>query len=186
MPRIPLALEPDSLSRRSFLQTAGLAAITWTQGLVAEQAAHSANRIPRKGIVPAALTPFDAELRIALKAFRRYIEALSAVRGVTAIMVNGATGQDAALTRDERRSLVAEAVAAAGSRTPIIAALRETKQSAWRPGQRRRCGRARMLCSSLRPTKATPRGSARVRLQKVSTPRTNPSRFTKWVTRPRP
>jgi len=48
------------------------------------------------------------------------------VPGVTAIMVNGAAGQDAALSRDERRTLVAEAVAAVGDRSPIIAALRET------------------------------------------------------------
>jgi 4-hydroxy-tetrahydrodipicolinate synthase len=42
------------------------------------------------------------------------------------IQVNGAAGQDAALSRDERRTLVAEAVAAVGDRSPIIAALRET------------------------------------------------------------
>jgi 4-hydroxy-tetrahydrodipicolinate synthase len=115
-------------SRRSFLQTAGLALIACSHGTGAEQAARSVNRIPLKGVVPAALTPFNAEYGIARKEYRRHIEALSAVRGVTAIMVNGAAGQDAALTRDERRSLVAQAVAAAGNRTLIIAALRETKE----------------------------------------------------------
>ena len=115
-------------SRRSFLQTAGLALIACTHSTGAEQATRSINRVPLKGVVPASLTPFDAEYRIARKEYQRHIEALSAVPGVTAIMVNGAAGQDAALSPDERRSLVAEAVAAVGSRTPIIAALRESKE----------------------------------------------------------
>ena len=62
------------------------------------------NRIARKGVVPAALTPFDARLQIARSQFRRHLEALCAVPGVTAIMVNGAAGQDRALSRDERRA----------------------------------------------------------------------------------
>jgi 4-hydroxy-tetrahydrodipicolinate synthase len=113
------------LTRRSFLQTTGLSLVACACQVHAGPTADSANRVPRKGVVPAALTPFDAELRIARSEFRRHIESLSAVPGVTAIMVNGAAGQDAALSRDERRTLVAEAVAAVGNRTPIIAALRE-------------------------------------------------------------
>lgn len=115
-------------SRRSFLHAASLGLAACAYRAQAAPAARSANRVPLKGVVPAALTPFDAELRIARKEFRRHIEALSGVPGVTAIMVNGAAGQDAALSREERRLLVAEAVTAVGSRTPIIAALRETKE----------------------------------------------------------
>jgi dihydrodipicolinate synthase/N-acetylneuraminate lyase len=85
------------------------------------------NRIPLKGVVPAALTPFDSEMRIDRDEIRRHIQALTAVPGVTAIMVNGAAGQDSALSREERRMLLAEAVSATGGRTPIIAALRESK-----------------------------------------------------------
>lgn len=87
-------------------------------------------RVPRQAVIPAALTPFDAELRIDRKQFRRHLEALAAVRGVNAIMVNGAAGQDSALSRDERRALLGEALAAVGSRIPILAALRETKEIA--------------------------------------------------------
>ncbi|MBM4093092.1 MAG: dihydrodipicolinate synthase family protein [Planctomycetes bacterium] len=112
-----------SFTRRVFLQAAGLGVATRACPVLAG----ASNRVPLKGVVPAALTPFDADLQISRPEFRRHIEALVAVRGVTAIMVNGAAGQDAALSRDERRLLVAEAVAAGGSRTPIIAALRETK-----------------------------------------------------------
>jgi len=112
-----------SFTRRVFLQAASLGVATHACSVFAA----AGTRVPLKGVVPAALTPFDADLQISRPEFRRHIEALAAVRGVTAIMVNGAAGQDAALSRDERRRLVAEAVAAGGSRTPIIAALRETK-----------------------------------------------------------
>lgn len=87
----------------------------------------AASRIPIKSIVPAALTPFTPDLQLDRAAFRRHLATLAAVPGVTAIMVNGAAGEDAALSRDERRTLVAEAVAAVGDRTPVIAAVRETK-----------------------------------------------------------
>ncbi len=121
-----------SLSRRTFLQTSSLTLAACAHQPQAGRAAEAVQRIPRRGVVPAALTPFDAELRIARREFQRHLEALSAVPGVTAIMVNGAAGQDAALSRDERRTLVAEAVAAVGDRTPIIAALRETPTMALR------------------------------------------------------
>ncbi len=78
-------------------------------------------------VVPAALTPYDKELRVDVAEFRRHIGALAAVPGVSAIMVNGAAGHDSTLSRDERRMLVAEAVAAVGDRVRILAALRETK-----------------------------------------------------------
>jgi 4-hydroxy-tetrahydrodipicolinate synthase len=91
-------------------------------------AAGASRRIPVKGVIPAALTPFDAAGAVDRKTYRRHLEWLAAVPGVTAIMVNGAAGQDGALSRDERRMLVAEAVASVGNRTPIIAALRETKE----------------------------------------------------------
>lgn len=102
-------------TRRLLFQAAGAAA-----------AASPVLRVPRQAVIPAALTPFDADLRIDRKQFRRHMEALAAVRGVNAIMVNGGAGQDAALSRDERLSLIAEALASVGDRTPVIAALRET------------------------------------------------------------
>ena len=71
--------------------------------------------------------PFGPDLEISRHDFRRHLLALAKIRGVTAIMVNGAAGEDAALTRDERRAQIAEAVAAVGDRTPILAAVRELK-----------------------------------------------------------
>jgi 4-hydroxy-tetrahydrodipicolinate synthase len=58
--------------------------------------------------------------------FTRHLEGLSAVDGVTAIMVNGAVGQDSQLTREEKTRLLKDAVEA-GSGTPILAAVRESE-----------------------------------------------------------
>ena len=119
------------LTRRSFLLSAGagLAAAAATHPLGAASAA-ARRTIPARGVIPAALTPFAADLEVSRREFRRHLLALANVRGVTAIMVNGAAGEDAALSRDERRALVAEAVAAVGDRTPILAAVRELKGDA--------------------------------------------------------
>lgn len=74
-----------------------------------------------------ALTPFTADLQISRSDFRRPLKGWPTSAGVTAIMVNGAAGKDAALSRDEGPSQIAEALAAMGDRTPIIAAVREQR-----------------------------------------------------------
>lgn len=81
--------------------------------------------LPRRAVIPALLTPYDETLAVDPAEFRRHVASLAAVRGVTGLMVNGASGHDSTLTRDERRRLVGEAVATAGDRVPILAALRE-------------------------------------------------------------
>jgi 4-hydroxy-tetrahydrodipicolinate synthase len=119
-----------NLRRRDFLLTLGAGAALASNAATAQAMSRPRRPIPRRAIVPAALTPLDENLRVDLADFRRHISALAAVRGVTAIMVNGAAGHDTTLTRDERRSLVAEAVAASGGRVAILAALRETRDAA--------------------------------------------------------
>ncbi len=118
------------LTRRSFLLStgAGIAAASLRSAVAAPAATR--RPIPARSVIPAALTPFGADLAISRRDFRRHLGALADVRGVTAIMVNGAAGEDAALSRDERRAQIAEAVAAVGDRTPIIAAVRELKGDA--------------------------------------------------------
>ncbi len=113
------------VTRKSFLLSIGATLTVTASGLVAATSPTSRRRIPNRSVIPAALTPFTTDLQVSRPDFRRHLEALAGVRGVTAIMVNGAAGEDAALSRDERRSMVAEAVAAVGDRTPIIAAVRE-------------------------------------------------------------
>lgn len=91
-------------------------------GPTAGEGTRSGNRL---AVIPAALTAFDDHQRLDVMDFRRHILALAKVPGVSAIMVNGAAGHDGALSRDERRRLLGEALAAVGGRVPIIAALRE-------------------------------------------------------------
>ena len=83
--------------------------------------------IPRKAIIPAALTSIDKDGKIDFQDFKRHIRALADIEGVSAIMVNGGSGHDKTLSRDERRKLLGAALAAVDNRVPIIAALRESK-----------------------------------------------------------
>ncbi len=115
------------MTRKSFLLSLGAGISAVAPGISAATLRTGPRPIPARGVIPAALTPFTADQQVSHRDFRRHLAALSAVRGVTAIMVNGAAGEDAALSREERRALVAEAVAAVGNRTPIIAAVRELK-----------------------------------------------------------
>ncbi len=107
-----LALAPDQNTSAT-----GVLSATQSKGLP----------IPRKAIIPAALSSFDAKGRIDYADFRRHISSLAAVEGVSAIMVNGGSGLDKALTREERRKLLGEALTAADNKVPIIAALRESE-----------------------------------------------------------
>ncbi len=84
--------------------------------------------IPHKAIVPAALTAIDESGNIDIGEFKRHMRTLADVRGVSAIMVNGGSGHDKTLTRDERRKLLYEALATVGDRVPIIAAIRESEE----------------------------------------------------------
>lgn len=124
-----------NLNRRSFIQN------TVLQTTAAVLAGHStnllamsgksskrlnhANKIPLRGVIPAALTPFDSKMNVSLIDFRRHIKHLSDTDGVTAILVNGGAGEIATLSRDERRLLVSEAVSIVDGKTPIIVGLDE-------------------------------------------------------------
>lgn len=93
-----------------------------------EAASSHRNSIPRKAIIPAALTAIDKDGKIDFIDFKRHIRALADIEGVSAIMVNGGSGHDKTLTRDERRKLLGEALAAVDNKVPILAALRESKE----------------------------------------------------------
>jgi 4-hydroxy-tetrahydrodipicolinate synthase len=84
-------------------------------------------RIPIKSVVPAALTPFGENNEIDFSEFCRHVKCLSAVDGVTAIMVNGAAGQDHTMPRKDKAQLLRESVEAVEGKTPIIAAVRESE-----------------------------------------------------------
>ena len=84
-------------------------------------------RIPINSVVPAVLTPFNKQMGVDYDEFGRHIQDVCSVDGVTAIMVNGASMEDNTLTRNEKRVLIEKAIDASGGKTPIIAAVRESK-----------------------------------------------------------
>ena len=84
-------------------------------------------RIPIKSVVPAALTPFGKNNEIDFSEFCRHVKCLSAVDGVTAIMVNGAAGQGDTMPRKDKARLLRESVEAVEGKIPIIAAVRESE-----------------------------------------------------------
>ena len=84
-------------------------------------------RIPVNSVVPAVLTPFNKQMEVDYDEFGRHIQDVCSVDGVTAIMVNGGSMEDTTLTRNERTVLIEKAIDASGGKTPIIAAVRESK-----------------------------------------------------------
>jgi 4-hydroxy-tetrahydrodipicolinate synthase len=77
--------------------------------------------LPIRGVIPANILPFDADLQIDEGAYRGHLAALAAVEGVTAVTCNGHAGEVSSLSRDERRRALAIAVDEVGDRLSIIA-----------------------------------------------------------------
>ncbi len=55
-----------------------------------------------KGVIPASLMPFDADLNVDEKAYRRHLTDIASVKGVTAIAINGHAAEVHALTIEEQ------------------------------------------------------------------------------------
>jgi 4-hydroxy-tetrahydrodipicolinate synthase len=64
---------------------------------------------PRESIIPAAMTPFTADLELDPDALRSHVRDL-AIDGVTGLLVCGHAGQITALTPDERRAVIRTAL----------------------------------------------------------------------------
>lgn len=72
------------------------------------------------GVFPASLTMFDETGRLDEPASRRHLSALVDA-GAHGLVVAGTSGEFVAMSFDEKRRLVAAAVAAAGGRVPVVA-----------------------------------------------------------------
>lgn len=59
-----------------------------------------------RGVIPACLMPFDADLDVDEKAYRSHLRDLGAVDGVTSVTVNGHAAEVSTLTADEQRLAV--------------------------------------------------------------------------------
>ena len=93
-----------------------------------------------RGVIPAALLPFHADLSIDEPAFRAHLRDLAAVEGVTAVTVNAHASEVASCTFEEQRRVLAVARDEIGARGPPIVQRRLRRRQ---PGGRapRRHGR---------------------------------------------
>jgi 4-hydroxy-tetrahydrodipicolinate synthase len=73
-----------------------------------------------QGVIPAALTVFRDDFSIDWTGTRRHFRFLAAVRGVSAITVNGHAAEVHALTFEEQRRLLGLAVDAVAGRVPLF------------------------------------------------------------------
>ncbi len=79
-----------------------------------------------QGVIPACLLPFDSELEIDEREYRKHLGDLAAVRGVTAITVNGHAAEVHALAFDEQRRALEIAGDEVGDRVPLVAGIYTT------------------------------------------------------------
>ncbi|MFA7667414.1 MAG: dihydrodipicolinate synthase family protein, partial [Burkholderiaceae bacterium] len=73
-----------------------------------------------KGVMPACLLPFNDDLSIDEAAYRRHLDDLLAVDGVTAVTVNGHASEVSSCTFDEQERILALSVEHVDGRQPLI------------------------------------------------------------------
>jgi len=74
-----------------------------------------------RGIMPANLLPFTADLSIDEPAYRNHLRWLADTRGVTGIVANGHAAEVPSLSREERTRALAIALDEVGTRCPVVA-----------------------------------------------------------------
>jgi 4-hydroxy-tetrahydrodipicolinate synthase len=72
------------------------------------------------GVIPAVLLPFDSDLAIDERSFRRHLRDVAAVDGLSAITVNAHSTEVASCTFDEQRRVLDIAQEEIGDRLPLI------------------------------------------------------------------
>jgi 4-hydroxy-tetrahydrodipicolinate synthase len=73
------------------------------------------------GVVPACLLPLHDDLRIDEKSYRKHLRDIGAVRGISAITVNGHASEVSSCTFEEQERLLELAMEEVGNRVPIVA-----------------------------------------------------------------
>ena len=76
-----------------------------------------------RGIIPANLLPFKQDYSINEKDYRKHLDWLADVPGVTAIVLNGHAAEVSSLTREERKQALAIALDEVEPRVPLIAGI---------------------------------------------------------------
>ncbi len=76
-----------------------------------------------RGVIPANLLPFKADLSIDETAYRRHLSWLANTKGVTGITVNGHAAEVSSLSREERIRALAIGVDEVAGKVPLIAGI---------------------------------------------------------------
>jgi 4-hydroxy-tetrahydrodipicolinate synthase len=79
----------------------------------------NANYIPH-GVIPAVLLPFDNDLAIDERSFRKHLCDVASVEGLSAITINAHSTEVASCTFDEQRSILEIAQEEIGTKLPLI------------------------------------------------------------------
>ncbi len=72
------------------------------------------------GVIPAVLLPFHDDLTIDEKSFRRHLQDVAAVKGLSAITINAHSTEVASCTFDEQRRVLDAAADEIGDKLPIV------------------------------------------------------------------
>ena len=83
----------------------------------------SNDQFDARGVIPACLLPFDADLEIDEPAYRRHLSDLAGVDGITAITVNGHAAEVHALSFEEQRRGIEIARDEVGGELPLVAGI---------------------------------------------------------------
>ncbi len=73
-----------------------------------------------RGVIPATLVAFDADLKIDEAESRRHLRDVAATPGLSAITVNGHASEVHACTQEEQRRILALSLAEVGDRLPLV------------------------------------------------------------------
>lgn len=84
------------------------------------------NPFEPKGVIPACLLPFTADLAIDEPAYRRHLRDLASVDGITALTINGHAAEVHALTVDEQRCVLNTTKDDLGNSLPIVSGVYAT------------------------------------------------------------
>jgi 4-hydroxy-tetrahydrodipicolinate synthase len=103
-------IDNDSRDRITFMSSSETQAILMP---------HHPAYIPH-GVIPAVLLPFDNDLSIDEKSFRKHLGAIAATPGISAITINAHSTEVASCTFDEQRRVLDIAQDEVGASTPIV------------------------------------------------------------------
>jgi 4-hydroxy-tetrahydrodipicolinate synthase len=76
-----------------------------------------------QGVIPAVLLPFHADFSIDEPSYRRHLRDVAAVRGITALTVNGHSSEVHACTADEQREVLRITMEEIGGKLPVVAGI---------------------------------------------------------------